>query len=91
MSKQVIQQLRNGILPPELNFNLDNQTKDIDWTKVQYNTFYKNPSYFSSKFPPEWVDTFPCFDKLVGIFADKAKTPLEEMEERQQLINTVPN
>ena len=91
MSKQVIQQLRNGILPPELNFNLDNQTKDIDWTKVQYNTFYKNPSYFSSKFPTEWVDTFPCFDKLVGIFADKAKTPLEEMEERQQLINTVPN
>jgi hypothetical protein len=91
MSKQVIQQLRNGILPTELNFNLDNQTKDIDWTKVQYNTFYKNPSYFSSKFPPEWVDTFPCFDKLVGIFADKAKTPLEEMEERQQLINTVPN
>jgi hypothetical protein len=91
MSKQVIQQLRNGILPPKLNFNLDNQTKDIDWTKVQYNTFYKNPSYFSSKFPPEWVDTFPCFDKLVGIFADKAKTPLEEMEERQQLINTVPN
>ena len=91
MSKQVIQQLRNGILPPELNFNLDNQTKDIDWTKVQYNTFYKNPSYFSSKFPPEWVDTSPCFDKLVGIFADKAKTPLEEMEERQQLINTVPN
>ena len=91
MSKQVIQQLRNGILPPELNFNLDNQTKDIDWTKVQYNTFYKNPSYFSSKFPPEWVDTFPCFDKMVGIFADKAKTPLEEMEERQQLINTVPN
>ena len=91
MSKQVIQQLRNGILPRELNFNLDNQTKDIDWTKVQYNTFYKNPSYFSSKFPPEWVDTFPCFDKLVGIFADKAKTPLEEMEERQQLINTVPN
>ena len=45
MSKQVIQQLRNGILPTELNFNLDNQTKDIDWTKVQYNTFYKNPSY----------------------------------------------
>ena len=42
MSKQVIQQLRNGILPPKLNFNLDNQTKDIDWTKVQYNTFYKN-------------------------------------------------
>ena len=91
MSKQVIQQLRNGILPPELNFNLDNQTKDIDWTKVQYNKFYKNPSYFSSKFPPEYVDKFPCFDKLVGIFADKAKTPLEEMEERQQLINTVPN
>ena len=35
MSKQVIQQLRNGILPPKLNFNLDNQTKDIDWTKFK--------------------------------------------------------
>jgi len=88
--QELNEQLSKGILPDSLYFG-KREAQTTDWAKIQYNTFYKNPSYFSSKFPPEWVDTFPCFDKLVGIFADKAKTPLEEMEERQQLINTVPN
>jgi hypothetical protein len=87
MSKIVIEQLKKGILPPELNYSLENQEKDIDWAKVCYNSFYKTPEYFASKFPPEWVDTFPCFDQLVGIMAEKAKSPLEEMEER---INARP-
>lgn len=90
-SSGAIKQLRNGILPQSLNYSLENQTKEIDWSKVQYNAFYKSPDFFASKFPPEWIDTFPSFDKLVDIMASKAKTPIEEMDERNEKRETIIN
>ena len=72
--------LKNGILPDSLYFG-KKEVQPIDWAKVQYNTFYKNPDYFKSKFhkgidqilPPEF------FQKM----ADDALSPAEEMDFRK--------
>ena len=36
---RIIKQLKNGELPPELNFT-NKEQEEIDWSKVQYNAFY---------------------------------------------------
>ena len=71
--------LANGILPDSLYFG-KKEVQPIDWAKVQYNTFYRNPDYFKNKFhkgidqilPPE------VFEKM----AERAMTPAEEMDFR---------
>ena len=72
--------LANGILPDSLFFG-KKEVQPIDWAKVQYNTFYRNPDYFKGKFhkgidkilPPEF------FEKM----AQNAMTPAEEMDFRK--------
>ena len=78
----IIKKLKNGELPPELDFRKQEQ-QQIDWGKMKYNAFYKSPTFFESKFEPGW-ESIPGFDKIIHAMADNAKTPLEEMIERQQ-------
>ena len=78
----LIKQLKKGQLPPELNFT-NTQQSDIDWSKVQYNAFYRSPTFFESKFEPGW-ENIPGFDKVIKAMTDNAQSPLEEMIERQQ-------
>jgi len=82
---RIIKQLKNGELPPELNFT-NKEQEEIDWSKVQYNAFYKSPSFFESKFPEGLVDNLPGFDKVIESMACNAQSPLEEMLERQANI-----
>jgi hypothetical protein len=71
--------LSNGVLPDSLFFG-KKEVQPLDWEKVQYNTFFRNPDYFKNKFhkgldqilPPEF------FDKM----AERAMTPAEEMDFR---------
>jgi len=82
---RIIKQLKNGELPPELNFT-NKEQEEIDWSKVQYNAFYKSPSFFESKFPEGLVDNLPGFDKVLETMAENAQSPLEEMLQRQANI-----
>ena len=80
--KRINHDLWNGVLPVELDFSLK-QLEEIDWKKVSYNTFYKSPEFFINKFPPGF-ENLPGVDKMLDVMIENAKTPLEEMEERQK-------
>ena len=82
---RIIKQLKNGELPPELNFT-NKEQEEIDWSKVQYNAFYKSPSFFESKFPEDLANNLPGFDKVLETMACNAQSPLEEMLQRQANI-----
>jgi uncharacterized membrane protein len=82
-SKQVLKDLKNGILPAELDFSVKTAPEVIDWNMVRYNSFYKSSDFFESKFPNGMLQ-IPGFDKVIEIMAENAKSPLEEMENRQQ-------
>jgi len=85
--KKVLRQLNLGILPPQLNFLVE-PPDEIDWAKVQYNTFYRNPDYHIGKMPnPEAFRNLPGSDLIIQNIIDTTKTPLEEILERQQNSN----
>ena len=85
--KKILRQLNSGILPDELNFTIS-PPDEIDWEKVRYNTFYKSPEYFISKMPnPEAFRNLPASDLIIESIIDNIKTPLEEIIERQQILN----
>jgi len=85
--KKILRQLNLGILPEELNFNLS-PPDEIDWAKVKYSTFYKSPEYFIDKMPnPDAFRNLPASDLIIQSIIDSVKTPLEEILERQQILN----
>jgi hypothetical protein len=75
--------LNSDILPNELNFSI--AQPDIDWSKVQYNTFYKSFELHKNKYP-EGFDNLPAFEKIISE-CENAKTPLEEIIKRQEIKN----
>jgi hypothetical protein len=79
--KKDISLINKGILPDSLNFTLKEQSP-IDWNKVRYNSLYKDFSYHEKKFP-DGYDSISGFDKIIEEIAKNAKTPLEEIIERQ--------
>jgi hypothetical protein len=88
-SKSVIKSLLQGELPDELNFGLK-PADSIDWEKVKYNTFYKSPQFFESKFP-DCMKSLPAFDKIIETIASNTtKSPLEEMLEREKVSDFDP-
>jgi hypothetical protein len=82
--KNILKSLENGVCPVELCYNLK-QDEVIDWEKVRYNTFYKSPDFFESKFPAEF-ENLPAFDKVIDLIVEKNKdnSPLKEIEERRE-------
>lgn len=80
-SKTVVKILNSGALPNELNFSL--KQPEVDWSKVLYNSFYKSYEFHKNKFP-EGFENLPAFDKIVDNMIETCKTPLEEMEIRQE-------
>jgi hypothetical protein len=85
--KRILKQLNSGILPDELNFTIA-PPDEIYWSKVKYNTFYKSPDYFIGKMPnPEAFRNLPASDLIIQDIIENVMTPLEEMIERQQIIN----
>ena len=80
--KRINKLLKNGILPVELDF-VNMSSNELDWEKVAYNTFYKTPEYFINKFPPGF-ESIPGYENIIDKMISNAKSPLEEMEERQR-------
>ena len=93
MSKEDIRKinrlLKVGVLPKELDFVNISPDDPIDWEKVAYNTFYKTPDFFVNKFPPG-LESLPGWEKMVDKMINNAKSPLEEMEERQNARTCCP-
>ena len=48
---QLNKQLKSGVLPPQLNYSIENNI--IDWSKLQYNSRYHTFDFFASKFPEQ--------------------------------------
>ena len=86
-SKDVINALNNGELPDELNFNVANSSA-IDWTKVQYQTFWRDPYFWASKYPNGW-QSIPGFEAIFEQMALNAKSPLEEILDRKNLAHDI--
>jgi hypothetical protein len=86
---ELLKQLDSGILPKELDFNNDDTTSEEEyWAKIQYNTFYKDPYYFINKFPnPKAFINLPGAEDIINEMIEQAKTPLEEILERQLHIS----
>jgi hypothetical protein len=86
MSKEDIKRINNllksGVIPVELDFVNISPNEPIDWEKVAYNTFYKTPEFFINKFPAGF-ESLPGWERIVDKMISNAKSPLEEMEERQ--------
>ena len=82
--RKLNESLEKGILPPELFFGISHEPyEELDWAKVQYNTFYKTNDYFLSKLPKP-IHSLPGIENIIEHMRDKAMTPLEEIEMRQQ-------
>ena len=75
-------QLKSGILPRELNFNLESSC--IDWNKLQYNNRCHSFRFYARKFPEQWSDD-ALFKPIIQMIADRAKinnkTPLNGLDE----------
>ena len=81
-------QLKSGILPRELNFNLESSC--IDWNKLQYNNRYQSFDFYASKFPPQFSDD-ALFEPIIQMIEYKAKnnnkTPLNELDELNKIYD----
>ena len=74
----------NGMLPQEFNYDIS-KPEIVDWSKVQYNTFYKSQEYHVGKFP-NGFQNLPGYDKIINNIILNAKSPLEEIITRQNII-----
>lgn len=86
--KKDIDLLNNGILPDNFKFAetfANSKNTVIDINKLKYNAFYKSFDYHASKFP-DGHSSIKGFDKIIESIAENSKSPLEEMEERQNII-----
>lgn len=79
--KRINRMLKVGVIPKEFDF-VNIQNEPIDWEKIAYNTFYKTPEFFINKFPPG-LESLPGWEKIVDKMISNSKSPLEEMEDRQ--------
>lgn len=80
--RRINESFSKGILPTEFNF-FGNNNDDVDWEKVRYNSFYRSNDYFLNKFPPGF-ENLPGAENILESIAMNAKSPLEEMREREQ-------
>ena len=77
---KIDRQIKNGILPRELNYNIENAC--VDFSKLQYNNRYHTFDFHSRRFPKEWADD-PLFSPVIEHMAEQSKlnniSPLEEL------------
>jgi hypothetical protein len=90
MSANINKAMEMGILPDSLNYGCGFKVNDstVDWSKVQYNTFYKTPEYFEKRFHP-CLKNLPGFDTVLeSIVEQNADNSLtKEMLERGEIKN----
>lgn len=83
--KDILNDLDNGILAPELDYTEKTKGEQIDINKLKYNAFYRDYNYFNQKFPG--LRNFPGYDDYIKFLSEKAKTPLEELNENDNQKN----
>ena len=81
---EILRKLEKGELPEELDFR-QKENPELDWSKIQYNTFYKSDEYILERYPNSMAfQNLPASEKLLDAIKSKLTTPLQEMEERQK-------
>ena len=89
LMKRMNEMLKQGILPPELDFG-NQENGEIDWNMVRYNTFYKTPEFVLERFPnSEAFLNLPGGLDILSEMAEKMTTPLDEIEERRKVSDKV--
>ena len=82
---EILRKLEQGELPEELDFR-QKENVELDWSKIQYNTFYKSDEYILERFPNSMsFQNLPGSDKIIENIRDSLSTPLEEMDERANI------
>jgi len=87
--KKLNKLFNNKILPIELDYSkkpISNGEPEIDWDNVRYNSFFKTFDYQYSKFP-DGIESLPGWEKIIDSMVSNAKTPLDEILERQKNIS----
>ena len=88
--QEILRKLEKGELPEELDFRPKEQTPEIDWAKIQYNTYYRSDEYITNLFPNSMAfQNLPASDKIIESIRDNITTPLEEMKERQKILTNI--
>ena len=88
--QEILRKLEKGELPEELDFRPKEQTPEIDWAKIQYNTYYRSDEYITNLFPNSMAfQNLPASDKIIESIRDNITTPLEEMEKRQKILTNI--
>jgi len=82
---QILNDLDNGILPIELDYNIK-ENDPIDISKIQYNAFYRNYEFYQNKFP-DGLKNLPGFNDYINYVVESKKniTPLQELESLQKI------
>ena len=84
--QELLKKLEKGELPEELYY-CPKENVDIDWTRVAYNTYYKSDDYILERFPNSMsFQNLPGSEKIIETIRESLSTPLEEIEERQNII-----
>ena len=79
----------DGELPEEFDFSIK-PTDNIDWSKIKYNTYYKEPEFYIKRFPSGFRD-LAGFDQIIDKMVDSSISPLEEMELRNEMNKNEEN
>ena len=81
-------QLKNGICPPQLCYNLESSC--VDFSKLQYNSRYHSYDFYPKKFPRNWSNE-PLFMPIITEIANAAKNknlaPVQELDELNKISN----
>ncbi len=86
MNKRLALLIGENETPYPLSYDTEIRRKDdMNWEKVAYNPYYQSVDYMRSKFTGD-LSYIAGFEDILIEMAQKAKTPLEQWEERQQDI-----
>ena len=84
---EINKQLKLGKCPDCLNFGIRYKT-EVDFDKLKYNSLYTEESYWLNKWEnPQALLNLPGGIDIIKRIAQSAKSPLEEMEEKQNIIS----
>jgi hypothetical protein len=62
------------------------QKESLDWSQLQYNSFYHTYNYIASKFRGDYSN-IPGFDKVIENITINTKSPLEEILTLHNITN----
>lgn len=74
---QDIELLALGLIPASLSYNIK-KTETIDWSKLEYNSRYKNVNYYYNKLPKA-VQNLPGLYEHCDKMAVNSVSPLESL------------